>query len=70
VLLPAPTTDPVTVNDCFEKIFEHEVDNTKSIYKSEKWHSMKKIGLWNFLQWFVKEQIEEENLASLYWIKL
>jgi ferritin len=24
---------------------------------------------WNFLQWFVKEQIEEENLASLYWIK-
>jgi ferritin len=25
---------------------------------------------WNFLQWFVKEQIEEENLASLYWIKL
>jgi ferritin len=21
--------------------------------------------LWNFLQWFVKEQIEEENLASL-----
>jgi ferritin len=20
---------------------------------------------WNFLQWFVKEQIEEENLASL-----
>jgi ferritin len=47
------------------------VDNTKSIYKSgkmaldeEDWAS------WNFLQWFVKEQIEEENLASLYWIKL
>jgi ferritin len=43
--IPAPTTDPVTVNDCFEKVFEHEVDNTKSIYKVVKWHSMKKIGL-------------------------
>jgi ferritin len=48
------------------KKFEHEVDNTKSIYKvvkmaldEEDWAS------WNFLQWFVKEQIEEENLASL-----
>jgi ferritin len=40
--IPAPTTDPVTVNDCFEKVFEHEVD-TKSIYKVVKWHSMKKI---------------------------
>jgi hypothetical protein len=46
---PAPTTDPVTVNDCFEKVFEHEVDNTKSIYKVVKWHSMKKIGLMEFL---------------------
>jgi ferritin len=25
---------------------------------------MKKIGLLDFLQWFVKEQIEEENLAN------
>jgi ferritin len=33
--IPAPTTDPVTVNDCFEKVFEHEVD-TKSIYKVVK----------------------------------
>jgi ferritin len=69
--IPAPTTDPISVNNCFEKVFEHEVDNTKSIYISgkmaldeEDWAS------WNFLQWFVKEQIEEENLASLYWIKL
>jgi ferritin len=30
--IPAPTTDPVTVNDCFE-VFEHEVDNTKPFIK-------------------------------------
>jgi ferritin len=64
--IPAPTPDPVSVNNCFEKVFDHEVDNTKSIYKvvkmaldEEDWAT------WNFLQWFVKEQIEEENLASL-----
>jgi hypothetical protein len=43
--IPAPTTDPISVNNCFEKVFEHELDNTKSIYKVVKWHSMKKIGL-------------------------
>jgi ferritin len=42
------------------------MNNTKSIYKvvkmaldEEDWAS------WNFLQWFVKEQIEEENLKPL-----
>jgi ferritin len=63
--IPAPATDPVSVNNCFEKVFEHEIDNTNSIYKvvkmaldEEDWAT------WNFLQWFVKEQIEEENLAN------
>jgi ferritin len=64
--IPAPASDPTSVNNCFEKVFAHEIDNTKSIYKivkialeEEDWAT------WNFLQWFVKEQIEEENLASL-----
>jgi ferritin len=63
--IPAPASDPTSVNNCFEKVFEHEIDNTNSIYKvvkmaldEEDWAT------WNFLQWFVKEQIEEENLAS------
>jgi ferritin len=63
--IPAPATDPLSVNNCFEKVFEHEIDNTNSIYKvvkmaldEEDWAT------WNFLQWFVKEQIEEENLAN------
>jgi ferritin len=62
--IPAPPPDPANLKACFEKVFEHEVDNTKAIYKLVKmsmdegdWAS------WNFLQWFVKEQTEEESLA-------
>jgi ferritin len=57
-------TTTLSVNNCFEKVFRHEIDNTNSIYKvvkmaldEEDWAT------WNFL-WFVKEQIEEENLAN------
>ncbi len=62
--IPAPPENPASINNCFEKIFEHEVDNTKAVYKlikmsldEEDWAT------WNFMQWFVKEQIEEETLA-------
>src|SRR5258708_23993663 len=34
--VPAPYTDPNSVNDCFEKEFEREVENTTTIYKSVK----------------------------------
>jgi ferritin len=62
--IPAPSADPTSVNDCFEKIFKQEVDNTKSIYSLVK-QSMEEEdwATWNFVQWFVKEQTEEENLA-------
>ena len=62
--IPAPPENPKSINNCFEKIFDHEVANTKSIYalvktsfNEEDWAT------WNFLQWFVKEQIEEETMA-------
>lgn len=62
--IPAPPTDPGSVYNCFEKVFDHEVDNTESVYKlvkicliEEDWAT------WNFMQWFVKEQTEEETLA-------
>lgn len=62
--IPAPGDEPKNVNDCFENVFKQEVDNTKAIYAlvkmsltEEDWAS------WNFLQWFVKEQVEEETLA-------
>ena len=62
--IPDPGEQPSSVNNCFEKVFEQEVDNTKAIYKvvklsldEEDWAT------WNFMQWFVKEQTEEETLA-------
>ena len=62
--IPAPAENPATIHNCFERVFDHEVDNTKAIYALVKlsfdegdWAT------WNFLQWFVKEQIEEETLA-------
>jgi len=62
--IPAPPADPTNVNNCFEKVFEHEVDNTKAIYKIVKMSfDEEDWATWNFMQWFVKEQIEEETLA-------
>ena len=62
--IPAPPADPGTIQECFEKVFAHEVDNTTAVYKlvklsleEEDWAT------WNFMQWFVKEQVEEETLA-------
>ena len=62
--IPGPGPDPISVNDCFEKIYTSEVNNTQSIYSivnlsfdEKDWASF------NFLQWFVKEQTEEETLA-------
>src|ERR1700712_3663784 len=62
--IPEPPADPKNVHECFEKVFGHEVDNTTAIY------SVVKLSLdeqdwatWNFMQWFVKEQTEEETLA-------
>jgi ferritin len=62
--IPPPGADPVSVQDCFEKVFAQEVDNTNSIYALVKqsfdegdWAT------WHFMQWFVKEQTEEETLA-------
>lgn len=62
--LESPGPDPKSLTDCFDKVFQHEVENTEKIYKlvdlaleEKDWAS------WNFLQWFVKEQIEEETLA-------
>jgi ferritin len=64
IAIPAPPANPVSINSCFEKVFKHEVDNTEAIYKLVKmsfdeqdWATL------NFMQWFVKEQIEEETLA-------
>jgi ferritin len=62
--IPAPGPDPNSVNDCFEKIFKSEVENTESIYNIVNLSMAEKDwATWNFMQWFVKEQTEEETLA-------
>ena len=62
--LPAPPADPNSVQNCFEKVFEQEVENTKAIYRLVKMSFQEEDwATWNFMQWFVKEQTEEETLA-------
>ncbi len=62
--LDAPPKDPKNLLECFEKIFQHEVDNTKAIYEIVNLAQKEKDwATWNFGQWFVKEQIEEETLV-------
>ena len=62
--IPAPGVDPKNIFDCFRTIFEHEVENTKAIYKLVKMSKDEEDwATWSFLQWLVKEQTEEETLA-------
>lgn len=64
VAIPAPPANPTNMNDCFEKVFQHEVDNTNAIYKVVNMsHETHDWATFNFMQWFVKEQVEEETLA-------
>ena len=56
--------DPQNLTDCFNRVFKHEVENTEKIYNLVNMaFEEKDWATWNFLQWFVKEQIEEETLA-------
>ncbi|QNK63625.1 ferritin [Pedobacter sp. PAMC26386] len=62
--IPAPPADPTSVQDCFDKVLQSEIDNTNAIYKLVKMSFDEgDWATWNFLQWFVKEQTEEETLA-------
>lgn len=62
--IPPPDSDPTSVANCFEKVFMQEVENSKAIYRIvDMAFEEKDWATWNFLQWFVKEQVEEETLA-------
>ena len=62
--ISAPPKDPKNIQECFENIFKHEVENTTAIYQIVSLaQDEKDWSTWNFAQWFVKEQIEEETLA-------
>ena len=63
--LSAPRDNPENLNDCIEDVWQHELDNSKKIYALvDKALEEKDWPTFNFLQWFVKEQIEEEALIS------
>lgn len=62
--IKAVDKDPKNMKECFDRVFKHEVDNTEKIYNLVNLAMEEKDwATWNFLQWFVKEQIEEETLA-------
>lgn len=69
--IPAPPSNPASIYHCFEKAFEHEMDNTTEIYKIVKMSFDEQDWItWNFMQWFVKEQNEEETLIMSIMDKL
>lgn len=62
--IKAPDSLPKNMLDCFEKTFAAEVENTQAIYKIVKMSFDENDWItWNFLQWFVKEQAEEETMV-------
>jgi ferritin len=62
--IPAPPANPSSIQDCFEKTFSHEVENTRGIYKIVKMSfDEEDWATWNFMQWFVREQTEEETMV-------
>ena len=62
--IPAAPKNPSSLNNCFEKVYEHEVNTTNMVYKLVNMsHDEGDWATWNFMQWFVNEQTEEETLA-------
>lgn len=60
-----PGSEPSNLRDCLEQTLQHEIDNSMSIdaivnlaLEEKDWATF------NFGQWFVKEQIEEEALIN------
>lgn len=63
--IPAPRDYPVDLESCIEDVWQHELDNSKKIYELvDKALEERDWPTFNFLQWFVKEQIEEEALID------
>lgn len=62
--IQSPDADPSSLKECFDQVFKHEVENTQKIYNLVNLAMEEKDwATWNFLQWFVTEQIEEETMA-------
>ncbi len=63
--ISAPPAKPKDLGDCLRKLHKHEMDNSKKIDAIvDLAHTEKDWATFNFGNWFVKEQIEEETLVS------
>ncbi|MBU2266587.1 MAG: ferritin, partial [Bacteroidetes bacterium] len=63
--IKAPPADPKDMEECLKNVLKHEIDNSAAIDAIVNLaHEEKDWATFNFGQWFVKEQIEEESLAN------
>lgn len=63
--IDAPSGDPKDMNDCLQRTLQHEIDNSLCIDAIVNLaHAEKDWATFNFAQWFVREQIEEETLVN------
>lgn len=63
--IDAPPDDPKDMDDCLQRTLQHEIDNSASIDAIVNLaHEEKDWATFNFAQWFVQEQIEEETLIN------
>lgn len=63
--IDAATVNPKNIGECLHAILKHEIENSKEIDKIVNLaHEEKDWATFNFGQWFVKEQIEEETLIK------
>lgn len=63
--IDAPPETPSDIGDCLNKILNHEIENSKEIDKIVNFaHEERDWATFNFGQWFVQEQIEEETLIN------
>ena len=59
-----PGPEPKNILECFEAVLKQEIENTEAIYNLVNMSfDEKDWATWNFLQWLVAEQREEEKLA-------
>lgn len=59
-----PSPEPSNVKECFEMVVKQEIENTEAIYKLVDLSMEERDwATFNFLQWLVAEQREEEKLA-------
>lgn len=62
--VPAPPPNPLSLKECFDKVFEDEMESTKGIYLIlQMCNEENDLDTLNYLQWLVKERLEDDSLT-------